>query len=201
MLNNNNSDIAFNNFQVVPMFPYKIIEKLATKGTEDIWKIIKYQDIKPLDKTDLTYEQKMGMIWSGQTDEENYNIFLKSLVGNSLPDSTSQMQLRIYRNSTIPNTRMESVLNYEIDIICNDKTANIFYDNILCERTDVLENLLIDNLNGLDIGGTGYLQFNRELSRQSQSMLSLGNSKTLYGRAVVFSLLHSNPSVGNGGCL
>lgn len=200
MLNNNNSDIAFNNFQDVPKFPYRIIEKLASTGSEDIWKIMKYQDINALKGENLTYKQKIGMIWEGQTDEENYNIFLKSLIGNSLPDSMAQMQLRIYRNSTLPNTRLEAVLNYEIDIICNDKTANIFYDNILCERTDVLENLLIDNLNGLDIGGTGYLQFNRELSRQSQSMLSLGNSKTLYGRAVVFSLLHSRPSVGEG-CL
>lgn len=200
MLNNNNSDTAFNNFQEVPKFPYKIIERLAEKGTENIWKIIKYQDMKPLDKDNLTFEQKIGMIWNGQTDEENYNIFLKNLIGNSLPDSMSQMQLRIYRNTTIPTNRLEAVLNYEIDIICNDKAANIFYDNILCERTDVLENLLIDNLNGLDIGGTGYLQFNRELSRQSQSMLSLGNSKTLYGRAVVFSMLYMNPNVGEG-CL
>ena len=52
-----------------------------------------------------------------------------------------------------------------------------------------METMFLDIINGRDIGiGSGVLTFNREMSRSCSSQLSIGNSKTFFGRSLVFAL-------------
>ena len=185
MLNNGNNYTAYNNFSTMATFPYKIVEYLLLNGSEELWKLLKYQTVDALDNADLTIEEKKKMVWDGiDPQEEYYSIFLKPLIGNSLDSGEEQCQLRIYRYDTVPVNKIESVVVYQIDIICQEKCANVYVDDVFCERTDAIESLLLKDLNGANIGGTGELVFDRTLSRTCKSLMSISNSKSFYGRSL-----------------
>ena len=192
MLANGNSSMAFNNFKEMPQLPYKIIATLLTeesKSAEDFWKLLKYADVEALSKPNLTYDEKVALIWRGDSIEQNYNVFLKPLVGSSMDDAEAQIQLRIFRYTTQPITRFEAVMTIEADFITNEKTCLVYQDGLLCERTDLMESLFLDIMNGRDIEiGSGVVMFDRELSRSCNSQLNIGNSKSFYGRSLVMAL-------------
>ena len=192
MLANGNSSLAYNSFQEMPQMPYKIVAALLTetsKSAEDFWKLLKYTDVDALDKDNLTYDEKVALIWTGNSIEQNYNVFLKPLVGSSLDTAEAQTQLRIFRFTTMPTNQYEAIITIEADFITNEKTALVYQDGYLCERTDIMESLFLDIMNGRDIEiGSGFLVFNRELSRSCNSQLNIGNSKTFYGRSLVMAL-------------
>lgn len=192
MLANGNSSMAFNSYKEMPQLPYKIIATLLieeSKSAEDFWKLLKYADVEALSKPNLTYDEKVALIWRGDSIEQNYNVFLKPLVGSSLDDAEAQTQLRIFRYTTMPTTRFESVMTIEADFITNEKTCLVYQDGLLCERTDLMESLFLDIMNGRDIEiGSGVVMFDRELSRSCNSQLNIGNSKSFYGRSLVMAL-------------
>ena len=198
-LNNGNGDTSYNNFSEMPDIPYKIIEYLIEHGTEELWKLLKYQSFDALQQEDLAISDKKKMVWDCKDPlEENYNIFLKPLIGNSLDSGKEQCQLRIYRYDTVPINKLNAVLVYEIDIICQEKCANIEKDGIIWERTDAIESKLLNDLNGVDIGGVGFLSFDRNLSRTCKSLMSISNSKSFYGRSLFFAVSFVAPD--SGGC-
>lgn len=192
MLANDNNYMAFNNFKEMPQLPYKVVTTLLTdesKSAEDFWKLLKYVDNDALSKPNLTYEEKMELIWDGNSLEQNYNVFLKPLIGSSLDNAEAQTQLRVFRFTTMPTSRLEAVMTIEADFITNEKTCLVYQDGILCERTDVMESLFLDVMNGRDIEiGSGVVMFDRELSRSCNSQLNIGNSKSFYGRSLVMAL-------------
>lgn len=192
MLANDNNYMAFNNFKEMPQLPYKVVTTLLTdesKSAEDFWKLLKYVDNDALSKPNLTYEEKMNLIWDGNSLEQNYNVFLKPLIGSSLDNAEAQTQLRVFRFTTMPTSRFESIITIEADFITNEKTCLVYQDGILCERTDIMESLFLDVMNGRDIEiGSGVVMFDRELSRSCNSQLNIGNSKSFYGRSLVMAL-------------
>lgn len=192
MLANGNNSMAFNDFKEMPQLPYKIVATLLTEESqmaEDFWKLLKYADADALDKNNLTYDEKVALIWTGDSIEQNYNVFLKPLIGSSLDTAEAQTQLRIFRFTTMPITRLESVITVEADFITNEKTSLVYHNGLLCERTDLMESFFLDIMNGRDIEiGSGFLIFDRELSRSCNSQLNIGNSKSFYGRSLVMAL-------------
>lgn len=192
MLSNQNTSMAFNSYKEMSQLPYKIIEVLLTdksQDAEDFWKILKYVDIDALEHENLTYEEKLQLIWKQDAVEQNYSIFLKPLVGSSLDGAEAQTQLRLFRYTTSPTDRLEAIVCFEADFITHEKTSMIYKDDILSEKTDVLETLFLNIMNGRDIAvGSGVFEFNRELSRSCNSQLNIGNSKTFYGRSLIMAL-------------
>ena len=192
MLANGNSTMAFNDFKEMPQIPYKIVATLLTEtsqAAEDFWKLLKYTEVDALEKDNLTYDEKVALIWTGDSIEQNYNVFLKPLIGSSLDTAEAQTQLRVFRYTTMPITRFESVISFEADFITNEKTSLVYQNGLLCERTDLMEAFFLDIMNGRDIEiGSGFVTFDRELSRSCNSQLNIGNSKTFYGRSLVMAL-------------
>lgn len=192
MLANGNSSMAFNDYKEMPQIPYKVIATLLTEeseSAENFWKLLKYADVDALSKPNLSYDEKLDLVWKGDSIEQNYNVFLKPLVGSSLDDAEAQTQLRIFRYTTMPITRFEAVMTIEADFITNEKTCLVYQDGLLCERTDLMESLFLDIMNGRDIEiGSGVVMFDRELSRSCNSQLNIGNSKSFYGRSLVMAL-------------
>lgn len=223
---NDNSSIAYNNFLEMPTVPYNIIEVLLGEDSDvitdemkygvptrvaELWKVLKYnttdclaekfdkktQKLVPV-KDWLTFDERKKMIWDdSKADEGKCSIFLKPLIGTSLNTAEMQTQIRLYRISVMPTTQYEAILCYEFDIITNERTCLVERNKVLVERTDLLEALILSIFNGRDIkAGSGYLTFNRELTRSCGSMLNINNSKTLYGRSIVFGLEYAIPEVG-----
>ena len=65
----------YNNYKFMPYIPYRIIEYLAYNN-ENLWKILKYNTYDCLSNDDLTFEEKMQLVWSYQSNQEDYRIFL-----------------------------------------------------------------------------------------------------------------------------
>lgn len=197
-MNNDNKDIKYNDFKNQPLIPYKILEALLTNTSESanrLFKLLKYNDIDCLSKPNLTLREKKALIWRGQDIEQNYNIFLKPLIGSSLVDSESQTQMRIYRYSTYPTNKIEATISIQIIFLTNEKSSLVEVDGILCERTDVMESEFLNIINGRDISiGSGYITFDREVIRSSTSQINVSNSRSVYGRSLLIALKYTNLS-------
>ena len=58
----------YNDYKSMPYIPYRIIEYLANNN-ENIWKILKYNTYDCLSKEDLTFDEKMKLIWSHEGNQ------------------------------------------------------------------------------------------------------------------------------------
>lgn len=177
--------MLFNHYEFMPYIPYKIVEYLATNN-ENLWKILKYNDYECLSKPNLTFEEKIAMIWNREGNQQDFSIFFSQLVENMIPDSKSI--LKIFKVLTTPRDTIRAVGSYEFDILYGGKIALVEYNGIPCNRGDVVEAEILKTLNGADVGGVGMLQFNTKLSTASRSSLNLGNSKTFTGTSLVLSV-------------
>lgn len=205
MLVNNNSEYAYNDFTAVPQIPYKIVEALITSTSiyaTNLFKCLKYSESDCLSKPELTLNEKRKLIWSpdqsGWTKEQDFKIFLKPLIGNSLDSAEQQTQIRIYEHDILPQTKFQSILSYSFDLITEEKTSLIYNDDdILVERTSYMQSCILAIMNGRDIAiGQNYFQFSRDFDRYSGSILNISNSKSFYGRTLIMGLLYSNLQKG-----
>ena len=194
----------------IPMtrVPYKIIETLALSESliaENLWKLLKYTTTDTLSQPNLTFEEKMALVWTPDkmtpmVTQTNFNVFLKPLVANSLNTDYSQTQLRIFRYKTTARSQYESVMLYEFDVIVNEATCMVMDEGMMVEKTDLMEAYLIELLNMLDLGvGVNFLRFDRMQGGQCESLLNINNSKSLYGRSFLLALRYYDNSLG-GGC-
>lgn len=204
MIYNQNTTIAFNDFDEMPLLPYKIIENLVldnSQNAEDFWKVLKYSDVDCLNKPNLTTQEKFDMIWSGDSLENKYSVFMKPLIGSSTDNAEAQTQLRLYRYDTMPTSHIESIICFESDFITNEKASLVKKDGMLVERTDLMESLYLSIMNGRDIEvGSGFITFDRQLSRSCKSQLSISNSKSFYGRSLIMGLNFTKPMAGGDKC-
>jgi hypothetical protein len=189
--------------------PYLIIYKLAMntdEKTEMLWKLLKYTDVNTLSKPNLTFEEKMDLVWTPEKvtstrTQDTFNVFLKPLVSASLNEATSQTQLRIYRYKTSAINQTSSTLLYEFDVMVNEASAMVYNTNYeMIEKTDLMEALLIDIMNMTDLGvGVNFLRFTRMQGGNCESVLNINNAKSTYGRSFLLALSYINTSLG-GDC-
>lgn len=172
----------YNKYKIMPYIPYNIIEYLA-KNNENLWKILKYNTYDCLYEEDLTFEEKMNLIWSHQGDQENYNIFLTALVENSIP--VEKTIIKLYKDFTVPTNHINGIALYEFDILYGGKISMIDYNGYPCNRGDVVEAEILATLNGVDVGGVGVLQFNHKKSSMSKSANNIGDNKSFTGTGLV----------------
>lgn len=179
---------SYNKFDEMPKIPYKLLLHLI-QYNENIFKILKYNTKDALSKPNLSFEEKIALLYDDNGIESNSNIFLKPLVGDEILDSLTQ--LRIFKMSMQPTDRLTCILNYEFDILCGYKTSLVLdEDGIPCSRIDLIEKELLNTFNGFDGFGIGRFQFNKELSRACSEQLGISNSKTFFGASLVLSVNH-----------
>lgn len=188
----------YNKFSSLPFIPYKIVEKLALSKDENLWKALYYDNYNCLEKKNLTFKQKMNLIWKDENDEELYKIFLKPLISSAITKANTQ--IRINKVNVKPNDQYNAIGLYEFAIITGEKMAMIDVDGIPTPRIDYIEQKLLELLNGVDLGisGLGIFQFNRELDRESQSRLAISNSKSFFGTTLIMGVTIMN--LGDNTC-
>lgn len=193
MIRNGNGDSAFNDFSQLPSVPYRIIDALLNDNSEEaemFWKLLVYSQPDALEKDNLTEDEKIDCIWGGQTLENECHIFFKPLIGAALDTAEAQTQMRVYRYTGDPRSRLKTLANFEIVFTTNEKESMVRNKGIPMERTDLLECLFLSLMNGRDLGvGIGTLEYNDELSRSCGSTLGINNSKNFYGRSLIMSLM------------
>ena len=172
----------YNNYKAMPYIPYRIIEYLANNN-ENLWKILKYNTYDCLSEDDLTFEEKMELVWSHEANQEDYNIFLTALVENMIP--VSGTIIKIYKEMTLPRNHINAVAGYEIDILYGGKIALVEYNGIPCNRGDVCEAEILSTLNGVEVDGVGKLEFSMKKLGSSRSSLNIGDNKSFTGTSLL----------------
>ena len=175
----------YNNFVSMPYIPYRIVEYLAYNN-ENLWKILKYNTYDCLSKDNLTFEEKMSLVWSHEANQEDYRIFFTALVENLIP--TSETMIKIYKEIVIPKSTVNAVAGYEIDILYGGKISLIEYNGVPCNRGDVCEAEILSTLNGVEIGGVGRLEFNTRKLGSAKSMNNIGDNKSFTGNSLLLAV-------------
>ena len=175
----------YNDFISMPFIPYRIIEYLAYNN-ENLWKILKYNTYDCLSEDNLTFEEKMSLIWSHEANQEDYRIFFTALVENLIP--TSETMIKIYKEIVIPRSTVNAVAGYEIDILYGGKISLIEYNGVPCNRGDVCEAEILSTLNGVEIGGVGRLEFNTRKLSSAKSMNNIGDNKSFTGNSLLLAI-------------
>ena len=124
MLSNGNNSMAFNDFSEMPYIPYKIITALLNEESqiaENFWKLLKYADVDALDKDNLTYDEKVALIWRGDSIEQNFT-------SESNKESTREYvyQQLLDINKTLQSDNVENIEDIEHKV----KRIEKWYNNI-----------------------------------------------------------------------
>lgn len=186
----------YNNFSQLSYVPYNIVMTLA-QNNENIFKILKYNTYDCLTQPNLSFEEKMGMIYKNQDQQQDYRIFLNPLVENMQYDATTIM--KCFRYDSWPKNHLLATVVYEFDILFGDKIAMIDYNGIPCNRADVMETEIMKTLNGtFALNGVGAFQFNAELSQYCRSRMVLNNTRN-YNGCTIFMAMQIG-SIDEGRC-
>lgn len=204
--NNGNSTIAYNNFKYMPQIPYRIIEKLASdtnSSAENLWKILKYPSTDAISKANLTFDEKMAMLWTpdqvNSSQQNLFSVFLKPLVSSSLDSAEEQIQLRIHHYMDKPTNNLEDIMAYQFDMITSEVCSMVYdEEGYLVERTDLMQYYILDCLNGVDLGiGSSFLSYDaRMLNGAIKTELAINNGKSLYGKSMRLALKYINDGMG-----
>ena len=151
----------FNSFSRLPPVCYNILVYLATQDSaENIWKMLKYNDYDCLSKPNLTFSEKMSLIWK-QGPQESFGVFLTPLVEDAITESKSIF--KIYTYYIHDNEQYQSSVVYAFDFLYGGNMALVDYEGIPAPRGDVF------------------------VHRYNLAKATIGNSKTFTGIQVFLS--------------
>jgi len=171
----------YNKFKSLPFIPYRIIQALTEN--EDFFKLLKSGAYDCLNIGDLTIEEKENMIWAGQEDMGNHNIFLTSTVTDEMTEE--KMILKVYRVHDSPNSYVLSTVSYRFDFMYGVRTSMVKYNEVPCSRGDVFQEELMKTLNGRDVGGIGRLVYDKNMSNLCSANIGIGEDDKFTGVSVV----------------
>lgn len=173
---------AYNKYEGLPNFSYKIIEYLILEEKADIlWKLLKYNDKDAYSKKSLTKSEKRSLIYNGSGDESGFNIFLDFTMDDVIQDTKSL--LRIYPSSIYPANRTTGICGINFEVLVHGKINHL---SNYTTRIDVIIQTLIEVLNGADIGGLGSLFFDGDAS--SFDKVQLLGQKPYKGKLLTMSV-------------
>ena len=167
----------YNSMKELPNIPYKILSYLATED-EIIWKLLKYNDYDALSKPNLSFEEKMDLIWKNGK-QENYSIFLTNLVEDAIAES--KCLLKFYDYYIHAKELYYGTVVYAFDFLYGGQMTLVDYNGIPVSRGDLFIHRILEVLNGAKVGGVGKLMFLDDSSRYDLARSVIGNAKTFTG--------------------
>lgn len=167
----------YNSLSRLPSIPYAIVKYLALND-EIIWKLMKYNDYDALSKPDLSFSEKLDLIWK-TGPQEDYGVFLTNLVEDAIP--ASRCITKIYQYYIHAKELFSNTVVYAFDFLYGGQMSLVEYNGIPVNRGDLFINRILEVLNGADVGGVGTLVFFDDKSRYSLGKSVIGNSKTFTG--------------------
>lgn len=180
----------YNSMTNLPYIPYKILTYLATEE-EMLWKLLKYNDYDALSKPNLTFQEKMDLVWKSGP-QEKFGVFMTSLVEDAI--SESKCIMKVYDYYIHARELYTGTVVYAFDFLYGGKMSLVEYNGVPVSRGDLFINRLLEILNGVDVGGVGKLTFLDDMSRYDLARSVIGNSKTFTGVQLFMSV-----NVGDGG--
>ena len=169
----------FNSLSALPSIPYNIMTYLATSPqAEDLWKMLAYNSYDALSKPSLTMSQKLDLLWR-TGPQEDCGVFFTNLVEDAIP--TSKCILKIYNYYDQPNELYAANVVYAFDFLYGGQMSLVERDGIPVSRGDLFISIMLDVLNGANVGGVGDMVWLTDASRYCAAKSTIGNSKTFTG--------------------
>lgn len=169
----------YNSLSALPYIPYNILVYLARQdAAEDLWKLLKYNSYDALSKPNLTFDQKLELIWRNGP-QEKFGVFFTPLVEDAICES--KCVLKIYDYYIHAKELYNSTVVYAFDFLYGGQMSLVEYNGIPVSRGDLFINKAMTVLNGAEVGGVGKLTFFDDMSRYALGRATIGNSKTFTG--------------------
>lgn len=175
----------YNSMKALPQIPYNILTYLA-KNDEIVWKLLKYNSYDALSKPDLTFAEKLSLIWKTGA-QADYSIFLTPLVEDVIAES--KCILKIYDYYIHAKELYVATPVYAFDFLYGGQMSLVEYENIPVSRGDLFIHRAMAVLNGAYVAGIGKLTFSDDMSRYNLARSTIGNSKTFTGVQLYMSTL------------
>ena len=166
----------YNSMSALPQLPYNIITFLAQD--EILWKLLAYNSYDALSKPNLTFSEKLDMIWR-EGKQEKYNVFMTNLVEDAIAES--KCIFKLYQYYIHAKELYSSTVVYAFDFLYGGQMSLVEYNGVPVSRGDLFINRVLEMLNGAEVGGVGKLMFLDDKSRYSLGRSVIGNSKTFTG--------------------
>ncbi len=185
-VNVSTSNPVFNSFLNLPYVPYNIISHLAQDpNAENFWNMLYYNTSDCLSQQNLTLSEKLDLIWKGDNGKPQLdcNIFLTNQVEDFQTEARTYM--KVYKIDTLPKTSTVAMTAYVIELLFGGKIAMVEYNGIPCNRADLLEMEILKSLNGINVGGVGYFQFNTQTSNLCRAKFNVGNNTNYTGVSII----------------
>ena len=165
---------AYNTYESYPLISYNCIKYLMDNN-ELVWKLLKYTDNRPYEKSNLTKSEKGALIYGGQPNSALFNVFMDFGADDSITNEVSI--LRISPLELVPNNYVwgsitlgcEVYVHYKINTMSNYQT-----------RCDTIIHELIKTFNGAEISGVGKLFF--DASANSRTRVALIGAIPMKGK-------------------
>lgn len=174
-----------NSMKALPKIPYTILTYLATQE-EDLWKLLAYNDYDALSRPNLTFKQKMNLIWR-EGPQVDKGIFLSNLIEDAMAES--KCILKIYDHYIHASNPYYGTVVYAFDFLYGGQMSMVEYQGIPVNRGDLFIQRIMETLNGVQVGGVGKLMFDEDQSRYDLAHAVIGNSKTFTGVQIFMSVL------------
>ena len=167
----------YNSLSALPYIPYNILVYLARQD-EIIWKLLKYNSYDALSKPDLSFDEKLELIWKFGP-QEKFGVFFTPLVEDAVCES--KCVLKIYDYYIHAKELYTSTAVYAFDFLYGGQMSLVDYNGTSVSRGDLFINRVLAVLNGAEVGGVGKLTFYDNMSRYALGKSVVGNSKTFTG--------------------
>lgn len=174
----------YNSMSRLPFISYNILIYLAQEE-QILWKLLAYNGYDALSQPDLTYNQKLNLIWS-EGPQEPYSVFMTNIVDDAISESKTIMKL--YNYYIHADNLFLAPTVYAFDILYGPKMSLVNYNGIPVSRADLFINRILTLLNGVTVGGVGKLTFFNDMSRYDLGRSVIGNSKTFTGYQLFLSV-------------
>ncbi len=186
MVGENISKGSYAQFNDYDIFPYRCVKYLIDND-EVIWKLLKYNSPDAWEQSDLSYDEKISMIYNGSDNAVKFRVFMDR--GQPEVNTFENCQIRIANYSIFPENRVvatssmvfEVYTHYHINHLSNYKT-----------RSDMIMKRFLQVFNGATIpkddeggGAIGKLFFDRLGSESNRQ--ELGGQLPYSGKWLIMS--------------
>lgn len=170
---------AYNDFASFSKLSYNCISKLINEN-ELIWKLLKHTDADAWSFPNLTYDEKVALIYNGVGDSSLYRVFMDNKQPDVLMEESSLLRIMphfavgLNRTFGYIEISMEVFSHYKINHMTNYQT-----------RIDTITGELLALFNGSDVGGMGLMSFDKMADNSSR--LFQAGQIPFGGKQIIFS--------------
>jgi hypothetical protein len=154
----------YNKYTNLPLLSYNCIKYLMDNN-EIIWKLLKYNDSKALEKTNLTSLEKASLIYNGQANVNDFRVFSDFGQDDSILSESTILRISVLE--VLPSNYVYGHVTMGLEIYAHYKINML---NNYATRIETIVQQLLEVFNGAEVPLLGRLYFDPK-TRSSVSLI------------------------------